>query len=213
MNFLLSISIAYILGSIPFSYLAGKVLRGIDIREHGSGNAGATNTLRVLGTTPGIIVMILDMLKGIAAVLIAKTIISECSDLTYELQIVSCGVMAIIGHILPVFLKFKGGKGVATTAGVFLSLTTGAIAIALLVFIVVVALTRYVSLGSISAALTAILLELIRNIRGEFNHLPTLILLGIMVGFIIYKHKANIQRLVKGTESKISFTKKGKTAR
>ncbi len=211
MIFLLSISIAYILGSIPFSFLAGKILRGIDIREHGSGNAGATNTLRVLGTVPGVVVLLLDMAKGIVAVLIAKALINECNALYYELQIVGCGVMAIIGHILPVFLKFKGGKGVATTAGVFMSLSTAPILLALLVFVLTVAISKYVSLGSILAAITAFSIELYRNIQGEFNHLPTLILLGIMVIFIIYRHKSNIKRLLNGNENKINFTKKGKT--
>ncbi|MBN2828713.1 MAG: glycerol-3-phosphate acyltransferase, partial [Candidatus Cloacimonetes bacterium] len=102
--------------------------------------------------------------------------------------------------------------GVATTAGVFLSLTSLAVLWALLVFFVVVALTRYVSLGSISAALTALVIEFIRNYRSEFSHLPTLILLGIMVLFIIWRHKSNINRLLHGTENKISFSKKGKTA-
>jgi glycerol-3-phosphate acyltransferase PlsY len=209
--YLLSISIAYLLGSIPFSFIAGK-LRGIDIREHGSGNVGATNTLRVLGTVPGIIVMLLDMFKGALAVIIAKHLIPECSDTMYELELVSCGVVAIIGHMFPVFLRFKGGKGVATTAGVFLSLTSFAVLWALLVFIAIVMLTRYVSLGSISAAITAFIIELIRNYTSEFSHLPTLIMLGIMVWFIIFKHRSNIGRLLHGTENKISFSKKGRTA-
>ncbi|MBN2829127.1 MAG: glycerol-3-phosphate acyltransferase, partial [Candidatus Cloacimonetes bacterium] len=98
MMYLLSISIAYILGSIPFSFLAGK-LRGIDIRKHGSGNVGATNTLRVLGTVPGIVVMLLDMLKGALAVIIAKHLLPSCTDSVYELELVSCGVIAIIGHM------------------------------------------------------------------------------------------------------------------
>ncbi|MDP8232337.1 MAG: glycerol-3-phosphate 1-O-acyltransferase PlsY [Candidatus Zophobacter franzmannii] len=210
--YLLSISIAYFLGSIPFSYLAGK-LRGIDIREHGSGNAGATNTLRVLGTGLGVVVMLLDMLKGALAVIVAKLLVPESSGMMYELTIVSIGVIAIVGHIFPVFLKFKGGKGVATTAGVFLSLAPLSIIIAILVFFIIVLLTRYVSLGSILAGLTAFGIVLYQNIKSDFGSLPTLILLGLMVLFIIIRHKSNIDRLLKGTENRISFSKKGRVSK
>lgn len=193
----------YLLGSVPFSYILGKLIKGIDIRQHGSGNVGATNALRVLGTKYGVLALLLDALKGLAPILIARAIFPEVTDLF----LILVGLFAILGHIFTIFLRFKGGKGVATSAGVFAALLPVAVVFSLLVFIISVALFRYVSLGSILAALTLFVVTLIRNIRYEFAELELLIFVALIVIFIIFKHRSNIKRLINGNENKISFKK------
>ena len=203
-NFLLKISlilVAYILGSIPTSYILGKKIKGIDIRNFGSGNVGATNALRVLGTKFGILALILDMAKGAIPVFIGKYF--GFSDI----WLIAIALTAILGHIFTIFLKFKGGKGVATSAGVFIALTPAPIAIALLVFIIIVWITKYVSLGSILAAITLFTVELIVNVRNGFQEKEILALITVVALFIIIKHKSNIQRLIAGNENKINFKK------
>ena len=195
---------AYILGSIPTSYIMGKLINGIDIRDFGSGNVGATNALRILGTKVGIFTLIIDIGKGFLAVNIARFIIPEPTDLL----IISTGLFAILGHIFTVFLNFKGGKGVATSAGVFIALVPIPVAIALIVFIITVWISKFVSLGSILGALTLFISELVINIRNLFSELEILVFTFIIALFIIIRHKANIQRLLNGNENKISFKKK-----
>jgi len=204
MNLLISIIIAYLLGSIPTSYLMGKLLKGIDIRKFGSGNVGATNALRVLGTKVGIITLIIDILKGFFAVLIGKLLVPESSDL----MLIIIGIAAILGHIFTIFLKFKGGKGVATSAGVFIALTPIPLVIALLLFIVTVWISKYVSLGSILASLTLFMVELIINISNSFAEIEKLVMVFVVALFIIIRHKSNLKRLLSGKENKISFKKK-----
>ena len=189
------------MGSIPTSYILGKKFKGIDIRNFGSGNVGATNALRILGTKYGVISMILDMAKGAIPVFAAKLL--GYSDI----WLILIALTAILGHIFTIFLKFKGGKGVATSAGVFIALAPSAIGIALLVFIIVVWISKYVSLGSILAASTLFAVELIINIRNGFQQKEILTLITIVALFIIIKHKANIKRLIAGNENKISFKK------
>jgi len=126
------------------------------------------------------------------------------------MMVVICGLLAILGHVFPIWLKFKGGKGVATAAGVFIALTPISLLIALLVFIVVVAITRYVSLGSIMAALSLLAVNVISIFRQPHKDYALLILVVLIVAMIIYKHKENIARLIRGNENKISFTRKGK---
>lgn len=204
MNIIITFLVAYILGSIPISYIMGKLIKGIDIRNFGSGNAGATNALRILGTKVGVFTLIMDIAKGFLAVNIARLIIHQPSDLI----LIITGLFAILGHIFTIFLKFKGGKGVATSAGVFIALVPIPISIALFVFIVTVWLSKFVSLGSILAALTLFISELVINIRNSFAELEILIFIFIVVLFIIIRHKSNIQRLINGNENKISFKKK-----
>ncbi len=204
MNIIITFLVAYILGSIPISYIMGKLIKGIDIRDFGSGNAGATNALRILGTKVGVFTLIMDIGKGFLAVNIARLIIHQPSDLI----LIITGLFAILGHIFTIFLKFKGGKGVATSAGVFIALVPIPISIALFVFIVTVWLSKFVSLGSILAALTLFISELVINIRNSFAELEILIFIFIVVLFIIIRHKSNIQRLINGNENKISFKKK-----
>ncbi|MDA3813571.1 MAG: glycerol-3-phosphate 1-O-acyltransferase PlsY [Candidatus Cloacimonetes bacterium] len=204
MNIIITFFVAYILGSIPISYIMGKLIKGIDIRDFGSGNVGATNALRILGTKVGVFTLIMDIGKGFLAVNIARLIIHQPSDLI----LIITGLFAILGHIFTIFLKFKGGKGVATSAGVFIALVPIPMAIALFVFIITVWLSKFVSLGSILAALTLFISELVINIRNSFAELEILIFIIIVVLFIIIRHKSNIQRLIKGNENKISFKKK-----
>lgn len=204
---LLSINLVltYLIGSIPFAYLYGKIFKKIDIREHGSGNVGATNVLRVLGTKAGIIVLLFDILKGFLPVLIISYYVSWASHILW-LPVLT-GVFAILGHSFTIFLSFKGGKGVATSAGVFLALSPYSFLGALLLFIVVVYLSKYVSLGSMVAAVFLVVTHLLsyNKITGNPYVLAFTLLLAF---FIIIKHKSNIKRLISGTENKISFSKK-----
>ena len=202
-NFIISIVAAYLLGSIPFSYIFGK-LQGIDIRQHGSGNVGATNALRVLGTKIGVITLLLDMGKGFVAVQLARILMPG----VFEGYYVIIALVAITGHIFTLFLGFKGGKGVATSAGVFINLLPLPCLFTLLVFAVVVAVSKFVSLGSITAALFLFIYILIENIRNSFGEWYYLGVVTLVAGFIIIRHKANISRLLSGTENKLSFKKK-----
>lgn len=206
---LIGIPIAYLIGSISFAYLAGKLLRGIDLRQFGSGNLGSTNTIRVLGKGPGIIVQILDILKGVIPVYLITRLGTDYGITGESLVIlqVSAGMTAILGHIYTLFLNFQGGKGVNTTAGVFLYLAPGPILIAALVFITVFYTTRYVSLGSILAAFSLPLIMVIQKYGFSSNISPTLIGFSALIALlVIAKHKSNIERLLAGTENK--FEKK-----
>ena len=202
-TFIISIVAAYLLGSIPFSYIFGK-LQGIDIRQHGSGNVGATNALRVLGTKIGVITLLLDMGKGFVAVQLARILMPDA----FEGYYVIIALVAITGHIFTLFLGFKGGKGVATSAGVFINLLPLPCLMTLLVFVIVVTVSKYVSLGSITAALFLFIYILIENIRNSFGEWYYLGVVTLVAGFIIIRHKANISRLLSGTENKLSFKKK-----
>jgi glycerol-3-phosphate acyltransferase PlsY len=195
--FVLPIIIGYLLGSISFSYLAGRLLKGIDIRNHGSGNAGATNTLRVLGKGPAITVLLLDAVKGLVAVWIGQWM-SGGDALIQTL----CGLAAISGHNWPLYFGFRGGKGIATTIGVMLFLAPMPVVYAGLIAIVTIALTRYVSLGSL--LLTAILPILI-----WFMGYPIEVFwLSLFVFcFALFRHRTNIVKLVKGQENKIGSKK------
>ena len=203
MEFIIALLAAYILGSVPTSYIMGKLIKGIDIRDFGSGNVGATNALRILGTKVGVFTLVIDIGKGFLAVNIARMIIPEPTDLILILT----GLFAILGHIFTIFLKFKGGKGVATSAGVFIALIPIPVALAFFVFVFTVWLSKFVSLGSILAALTLFISELIMNIWISFVELEFLIFTFIIALFIIIRHKANIKRLINGNENKISFKK------
>jgi glycerol-3-phosphate acyltransferase PlsY len=204
----LLLAAAYFLGSIPFGLLLAKLFAGSDIRKSGSGNIGATNVARVAGPAAGILTLLLDVGKGAAAVWVAGRFTDQSStDMTLA------GVVALLGHCFPVWLKFKGGKGVATALGVFLMLAPLAALAALLVFILVCLAWRYVSLGSVSAAAAMPLLVYFLWAPG---HAPPLVVdFGTLFAsaLVIFKHDANLQRLVDGTEAKFSFGKsKGDTA-
>jgi glycerol-3-phosphate acyltransferase PlsY len=201
--------ISYLIGSFPTAIIAGKLIKNMDIREHGSGNAGATNVLRVLGWKAALIVLLIDMLKGFAAVYWIVNIIPGEQDIdTRAVYQILAGFAAIAGHIWTVFAGFKGGKGVGTAAGVFLGLQPLPVVICLIVFIAIVYLTRYVSLGSMTAAcLLAIILlveKFILDIPVPIPHVVIAIILAIL---ILLMHRENIERLVHGKENKISFKK------
>jgi len=198
--------IGYLFGSFPTAIIAGKMLRKIDIREYGSGNAGATNVFRVLGWKAGVTVLLIDMLKGFIPVFwLAPLIYGTTGEYLVYYQILAA-VGAIAGHVWTIFAGFKGGKGVGTSAGVFLGLAPWPLTIALVVFIIVVALTRYVSLGSLLAALTFLVMLLIQKYVWSMQIPDVLVYLGTAVVILIwYAHRTNIKRLLQGTENKISF--------
>ncbi|MCD4813339.1 glycerol-3-phosphate 1-O-acyltransferase PlsY [bacterium] len=188
--------VSYGIGSIPFAYVYGKI-RGVDIRTQGSGNPGATNIMRVFGVFSGILVLLADAAKGyLAVVIIAGWAVTGNPDLLK----VACGLAAIMGHTFTFFLRFKGGKGVATTCGVFLGLAPLATLLVLIPFVVVVALTRYISAGSLVAALS---FPAIIWFVGETGHQYLFFYVSVLSALmIVLKHRANIGRIVKGTENK-----------
>ena len=198
--------ISYILGSVPNALWIGKVFKGIDIREHGSRNTGSTNAARVLGVKLGILTLILDVSKGLIPTLMAILLkadffenLTKISNLDYVLV----GICAILGHVFSIFMNFKGGKAVATTLGVFLILVPKAILFAAIVFFVVFAISRYVSLSSVLAAISL-------PIFIYFLYQQTIyVILGILIAILIaVKHRSNIERLKNGTESKFSLKNK-----
>ena len=193
--------LAYFSGSIPSGVWIGKTFKGIDIRTVGSKNSGATNAYRNLGAVYGIMTLVIDALKGYLPLLVASKMGVS------EKYIVVIGLIAILGHSFSCFLNFKGGKGVATSLGVFLFLAPKAIGIATIGFLIVVFFTRYVSLSSITAAIILPIMTMILPAKDGVDKF-TLSILSVFIGiFVIYKHKTNITRLLNGTESKIVFKK------
>jgi glycerol-3-phosphate acyltransferase PlsY len=205
MNILLAIVIGYLLGSIPTAYLAGKWIKGIDLRHHGSGNLGFTNAWRQLGMKWSIPVLILDILKGVFAVLIAYAL-APGSNLTAILA----GMAAILGHNWTIFLRFKGGgKGVATSAGVFLALMPYPFLITLCVFLLLLYTTRIMSVASLGGAVALVAsATLFRWFDWPGAPVDAVYIFSIIAAIlIIAKHKSNIQRLIQGTELKIGQSK------
>lgn len=195
--------VAYLLGSVPTAVWTGRLLHGIDIREHGSGNAGATNVMRVLGIRTGLPVLLVDLLKGLGAVLLihAQHIVPVEEELFMILSIL-LGIIAITGHIFPLFAQFRGGKGVATMAGVCFALHPLATVSAMGVFVVVLLIWKYVSAGSMAAGLSfPVWVILVYNSPycslGIFSIIAAILLM--------LTHRANILRLIAGKESKASF--------
>lgn len=198
--------VAYLLGSIPSAVWIGKKYYGIDVREHGSKNAGATNTLRVLGKKAALPVFLLDFFKGFAAVELSylSTFYAEGDTDALFYYRLAISVAVVVGHMLPVFAGFKGGKGVATTAGVMLALQPVALLLSFITFIIIFALTRYVSLSSmVGGALFPIYIAFI--FHGDTKQ----IVFGVVVAvLLIFTHRKNIKRLLNGTESKTTFKSK-----
>ncbi|HSK63524.1 MAG TPA: glycerol-3-phosphate 1-O-acyltransferase PlsY [Pyrinomonadaceae bacterium] len=191
--------LAYLIGSIPFGYLIVKATRGADIRQTGSGGTGATNVSRRAGKAAGILTLVLDALKGVAAVLIARMLLNDGPDTNHAWWSGAAALFVIVGHIFPIWLGFRGGKGVATGAGVFLMMAPLAVLGAGVVFLVVVLITRYVSLGSIVAAAT---IPMFAGLSGLSFPELTCAVAGALL--IIFAHRTNIGRLIRGTESKFS---------
>jgi acyl phosphate:glycerol-3-phosphate acyltransferase len=196
--------LAYLWGAIPASYVAGRLARGIDLREHGSGNLGATNTFRVLGAKVAAPVMVFDILKGTLPVLLFSQL-DGSGDWRWEL---AYGAAAIVGHVFSVYVGFKGGKGVATSAGVFLALAPAAVGAGLLVWLLVLRGTRMVSAASISAAATVGVLLLLSPWMGDGIRDEVRILGGAIVLFIIFAHRSNIGRIMAGTEPRFGSSRK-----
>lgn len=208
MNNLLAVALpifGYLLGSIPVGWIVGKVFYHKDIRKDGSGNVGATNALRLFGTATGIVVLLLDAAKGFIATFLAVKLLPAGSPI-----MALCALLVILGHVFPLYLGFKGGKGVATAAGAFLGVAPASLGLGLVAFIIVTWLSRYVSLGSIVAALVFLVHSLWQISRAEAADYASLVLISFVVLMIIIKHRGNMLRLIQGTENKIVFTKKGK---
>lgn len=196
MTILLPILLAYLLGSIPSALWIGKLFYNTDIRTKGSGNLGATNTFRTLGKKAGIAVTLLDILKGTAATLIPLYIATDIHPLVF-------GVIAVIGHIYPVFAKFKGGKAVATSGGILLGYQWPLFVMAVVVLLIALKITKMVSLSSIILSVVAIIYTTIYAIFTE-DYL-FMIVIYILALFIIFRHRANIARIRAGTEPKINW--------
>ena len=204
---------AYLLGSIPFGFVVAKA-KGIDIQKSGSGNIGATNAMRVLGKPAGIFVLLMDALKGYAACAFLPALIynstaphlsaplawfqSEPVEVQARLMVLG-GICAVLGHNYTCWLKFKGGKGIATTAGVYLALAPTAVGIALVVFILALLLTKYVSVGSIAAAIALPVAVWVMSP----NNLLLCLVTTALGALAVWKHKSNLQRLMAGTENRL----------
>jgi len=220
--YILTALAAYLLGSIPTGFLVAKA-KGIDIRSVGSGNIGATNAMRVLGKPAGIFVLLMDAGKGycacwmgifICANFSPETVIHSFADLSvmlgqWENCAIIAGIFAVLGHNYTCWLKFKGGKGIATTAGVYLALAPWTLLIALVVFILAVALTKYMSIGSIAGAIALPAAVWTMTPHNLFLGIVTTAL-GVMA---IYKHKSNLQRLMAGTENRLGQKKSSEAAK
>lgn len=209
---MLVILVAYLLGSIPFGYLIVRAKAGDDIRQTGSGGTGATNVSRRAGKTAGVLTLLLDALKGAAAVVTAMWILSSAEagqggatlQVSAAWWVAGAALAVMIGHIFPVWLKFRGGKGVATGVGVFLVLMPEVVGIAALIFVGIVLLSRYVSLGSIVAALSIPVLALLghKYVSPHANFAPLITVAVVGSLLIVFAHRENVGRLVRGRESK-----------
>jgi len=202
MSLIAAIIVSYLLGSIPTAYLFGRVSKGIDIRQHGSGNVGATNTFRVLGKGPGIFVLSVDILKGV----LALVVIGNLFGIGGMMGRVLLGVAVVCGHNWTVFLEFKGGKGIATSLGVLIGMTimfpalVPVLAVCLLSWCVTMHFSRYISVSSMLASVVLPLMMVITN------QPPEMVFLGaIFCIFVVYRHRSNIKRLQLGTESKVNL--------
>lgn len=218
----LIIILSYLVGSIPTSIIVSKAAKGIDIRKHGSGNAGGTNVMRVLGWKHGLLVILLDALKGVIAVVFIARLhygsmpfenATPFDDFTL-VQIIA-GISAVIGHIWTVFAEFKGGKGIATALGMLLMIITVDMLVAIGIFTIVVLISKYVSLGSIIGAIAVPITLIVRenifhvDIQSYNTLLPFVIAVSLLV---IFTHRKNVIRLLNGSEHKLSFSRKKKSS-
>ena len=199
---------AYVVGAIPFGYLIAKRVGGIDILEHGSRNPGATNVLRVVGVGPGLAVFFLDALKGFGPAFVARIVVGNWAGLGVSVQWATlvAAVGAIAGHTCSVFLRWRGGKGVATAAGICFAIVPVEAGIALAAFVIVAAVTRYVSAGSLSAAVALAVAFVLRGRDFFGDDLPHLIMVAALVVLIFVRHRSNIVRLLSGKENRVSFS-------
>ncbi|MBP3039957.1 glycerol-3-phosphate 1-O-acyltransferase PlsY [Bacillaceae bacterium Marseille-Q3522] len=191
--------LSYLLGSIPSGLIIGKVFYHKDIREHGSGNLGATNTFRILGKKAGFVVTFADILKGTLATALPLFLYTDL-----HLHPLIAGVFAVIGHMYPVFARFKGGKAVATSGGVILCYEPFMFLLILAVFFISLYISKYVSLSSMLSGGAALLYALIKNALISTDIL-LIIVVGLLAAFVIYRHRANIRRIINKTEPKIKW--------
>ena len=190
---------AYLIGSIPSGLWIGKAFYKTDVREHGSGNLGATNTFRILGKKAGSIVIVMDILKGTAGVLLP--LIPYFQDTTVHPLLL--GAVAVVGHMFPIFAGFRGGKAVATSAGVLLGYTWPLFVILILAFLITLKITKMVSLTSMVASTVALIYSIIYGVvTGDW---AVMIVVAVLFTFIIYRHRANIERIKNGTEPKVTW--------
>lgn len=203
--------IAYLIGSINFSIILSKKMAGFDIREKGSGNAGTTNMLRSVGKKAALITLICDILKGVVSILIAVLAGKIIKNLDNALLVQLAGIFVIIGHTFPIFFKFKGGKGIATALGVLLMINWQIGLICLIFALVLMALTKMVSVGSIAAAILFPILVafidqnyIVPTSNSNWSYLVFSIIVALLV---IFNHRANVQRILNGTENRLSFKK------
>lgn len=209
LKIIIAIAVSYIIGSLPTAYILGKVLKGIDIRKHGSGNVGATNALRVLGTGPGLVVLLIDLFKGfVPTVFIADYLIAGKSILAPDTLRLLLGASSICGHNWTIFLDFNGGKGVATTLGMLLGLSLRVKGIGLIfclvlaIWLMIFLISRMVSAASIISGLSLPVFMLI------FKQQSVLVVFSLLLAvFLILRHKSNLKRILSGTEPRLSFKK------
>ena len=194
---ILVLILAYLLGSIPSGLIIGKVFYKTDIREHGSGNLGGTNTFRTLGVKAGMVVTLADILKGTLAASLPLLFNVEINPLL-------AGVFAVVGHTYPIFARFRGGKAVATSGGVLLLCAPLLFLTVLIIFFISLYITKYVSLSSMIAGITAFLFALISGFIQKWD-IPLLIVVFLLASFVIYRHRANVKRIMNKTEPKIKW--------
>jgi len=199
LGFIVVILLGYLIGSIPFGVIAGRLTRGIDVRDYGSGSMGMTNVIRTVGARAGVFVFLADMAKGAAAVALAWLVFT--SDMFFWGQVAG-GAAAVIGHSWPVYVGFRGGRGVTTGFGALLVMSWPVALISFAVFVAVVGLARYMSLGSMLAGL-AMLVAMIPFVVFDLEPFAYLVFGFVVVPLIIFRHRGNIQRLLAGTEPKI----------
>lgn len=216
MLLILFLLIAFALGSVPFSFIIGKRVRGIDLREHGSGNLGATNVFRTLGTGWGSLCLFLDMAKGAGAVLLMTLLVASWPHgeptpfhIPADLFRIFAGFLAAVGHTFSPFVRFHGGKGVATTAGSFAVLAPYATIVAVVVFLAVFLTTRIVSLGSIAAASVLPVAVAFFEVLSDEVSSTIIVFVALVCGWVIFRHRANIARIRAGTEAKVGDNGKG----
>ncbi|WP_396122047.1 glycerol-3-phosphate 1-O-acyltransferase PlsY [Caldibacillus thermoamylovorans] len=199
MNTVILFVLAYLIGSIPSGLIIGKVFYNTDIREHGSGNLGATNTFRTLGVKAGIVVMVADILKGTLATGLADIFSYFQISLEWSISPLIIGAVAAFGHMYPIFANFRGGKAVATSGGVILYYEPVLFIILILIFIITLYLSKYVSLSSMVAGVVAIIYSLFTR------DIPLIVIVFLLSGFIFYRHRANIKRIKDKTEPKVKW--------
>jgi acyl phosphate:glycerol-3-phosphate acyltransferase len=208
MYIILSGVLAYLIGSIPSAVWFGKLTHGVDVREHGSGNPGATNTFRVLGKRAGTVVLLFDIAKGLLATSLAMLLLNNglINEDKLVLAKLILGVIAVFGHLFPIFLKFKGGKGVATLFGVMIGIQLPVALVSLAIFLITLLASKYVSLGSMVAALSfPLMLTFVPRFKtGE----PVLVMFGFFLAIVVFwSHHKNVKRILQGEESKTYLIK------